>query len=90
MTVFGAAGAGFATGAGVSLASGAQQRDFLLGLGGTSQQLFGAGVGTSGLPQQHPVSAFSTGAHVQPAEAHPAPGFGPASTLTGNAASGAT
>lgn len=87
-TAFGATGAGFTTGAGRALASGAQQLVFFLGLGGASQQLFGAGGGTSGLPQQHPVSAFSTGAHAHAADAHPAPGFAPASAVTGSASSG--
>lgn len=89
MTDFGATGAGFTTGAGGSLPSGAQQLVFFLGLGGASQQLFGAGAGTSGLAQQHPVSAFSTGAHAHAADAHPAPVLAPpASALTGSASTG--
>lgn len=90
MTALDATGAGFTASAEGSFASGSQQLVFFLGLAGASQQLFGAGGGTSGLPQQHPVSAFSTGAHAQPAEAHPAPDRGPASAHTGNATSGAT
>lgn len=89
MTAFGATGADFTTGTAGSLWSGAQQLVLFLGLGGASQQFFGAGAATSGLPQQHPVSALSTGAHAHAADAHPAPVFAlPASALTGSANTG--